>query len=122
MLFRSISGPLTRVWHAELTLSDGSKAIVNGAQMPGGRIDVRFLSNGQVLIAADAGDDIYPSDVRVDHQFDHLYVKASGFLATRPEHQTWLFDYDLRGRRAVARQRVADSGLPPDCPEPPAHQ
>lgn len=109
-------GPPTRQWYTELRLHNGSTVIVSGMQMPGGRIDVRDGASGRESIAANAGDYVYPSDVRVDRQNDHLYVKASG-LAGGLQHQTWLFDYDLRAQRSVARLQVLDNGLPPECTE-----
>jgi hypothetical protein len=112
-------GPDTRRWDTMLTLHNGSTVLVSGMQMPGGRIGVRDCESCRESIAADAGDYVYPSDVRVDRQNDHLYVKASG-LAGGIQHQTWLFDYDLRGQRAVARLQVLDDALPPECPELPA--
>lgn len=72
-------------------------------------------------LAANAGDYVYPSDVRMDHKNDHLYVKASG-LAGGIQHQTWLFDYDLRGQLAAARQQVINDALPPECLELPTRQ
>lgn len=107
-------GPATRQWNTTLTLRHGSTVVVSGMQMPGGRIDVRDGASGRESVAANAGDYVYPSDVRVDPQNDHLYVKASG-LAGGIQHQTWLFDYDLRGQRAVARFQVLDDALPPEC-------
>jgi hypothetical protein len=67
-------------------------------------------------VAANAGDYVYPSDVRINTPDDLLYVKASG-LAGGIRHQTWLFEYDLRGPRLVARQEVVDEALPAECPE-----
>jgi hypothetical protein len=85
-------------------------------QMPGGRIDVRDVASGRESVAANAGDYVYPSDVRVDLQNDHLYVKASG-LGGGIRYETWLFDYDLRGKRAVSRLQVLDDALPLECTE-----
>src|ERR1039458_1385734 len=73
-----VSPPHTREWETPLTLSDGLKVTVSGAQIPGGRIHVRYLTTGRESVAADAGDYVYPSDVRLNAQVDLLYVKASG--------------------------------------------
>ena len=108
--------PHTREWDTVLTLSGGSRVIVSGAQMPGGRIDVRYLTTDRVSVAANAGDYVYPSDVRINRPSDLLYVKASG-LAGGIWQQTWLFEYDLRGHQLVARQQVADDALPAQCRE-----
>jgi hypothetical protein len=51
--------------------------------MPGGRIDVKYLSDGKESVAADTGDYIYPADVRFD-----------------------LFEYDLRTWTANAFARL----------------
>ena len=109
-------GPHTRTWDATLTLTDGSKVVVSGGQLPGGRITVRYLATGRELEAANAGDYVYPSDVRLDPQNNHLYVKASG-LAGGIWSETWLFEYDLRGQRLVARRKVVNDALPTECPE-----
>jgi hypothetical protein len=58
-------------------------------------------------VAADAEDYVYPSDVRVSNQNDLLYIKASG-LAGGVNHETWLFEYDLRNQHLVTRERVSD--------------
>ena len=108
--------PHTREWDTELTLSDGLKVRVRGAQMPGGRINVRYLTTGRELGAANAGDYVYPSDVRLNAQDGLLYVKASG-LAGGIWHETWLFEYDLRRQRLVTRRQVMNDALPAECPE-----
>jgi hypothetical protein len=85
--------------------------------VPGGRISVRFSQDGAELIAANAGDYIYPADVRIDTSADVLYVKASGHRAAGGEAQTWLFEYDLRERRLRNRVLVDPDVLPRECPE-----
>jgi hypothetical protein len=91
--------------------------MVGGAQIPGGRITARY-DTGRELEAANAGDYVYPSDVRFNPQTNLLFVKASG-LAAGIKHETWLFEYDLLRQRLIERRRVADSALPPECPESP---
>lgn len=86
--------------------------------MPGGRITVRNLTTGRESVAANAGDYIYPSDVRFNAQRNLLFVKASG-LAAGINHETWLFEYDLLGQRLVEQRRVEDGVLPSECPESP---
>ena len=107
-----------REWETAVTLSDGSKVMVVGAQMPGGRITVRNLATARESEAANAGDYVYPSDVRFNPQTNLLFVKASG-LAAGVIHETWLFEYDLRGQRRVQRRCVLESALPTECPESP---
>jgi len=115
--------PHTREWDTPLILRDGLRVIVSGADAAGGRIVVKYGYNDQindrVEVAADAGDYVYPSDVRLDVVNELLYVKASGF-AGGVARETILFEYDLRGRRLVRQQRVANDVLPPECPESPA--
>jgi hypothetical protein len=101
-----------------VTLSDGSKVMVVGYQMPGGRITVRYVATSRELEAANAGDYVYPSDVRFNAQTNLLFVKASG-LAGGISQETWLFKYDLLGQRLIERQRVADNVLPTECSESP---
>jgi hypothetical protein len=115
---RKVEGPHTREWETAVTLSDGSKVLVVGAQMPGGTITVRNLTTARESEAANAGDYVYPSDVRFNPQTNLLFVKASG-LAAGIIHETWLFEYDLLGQRLVQRRRVLDSALPTECPESP---
>jgi len=59
--------------------------------MPGGRITARYTTPGRELEAANAGDYVYPSDVRFSMQTNLLFVKASG-LADGITHETWLFE------------------------------
>jgi hypothetical protein len=84
--------------------------------MPGGRINVRDPTSGRESVAADAGDYVYPSDVRLNAQKDRLYVKASG-LAAGIWQETWLFEYDLHSQRLVDCRKVANEDLPAECPE-----
>ena len=107
--------PATRTWDSTTTTSKGSTVRISGAEMPGGRIDVRYVPEGADVVAADAGDYIYPTDVRLDRRSDTLFVKASGITAAFSQPQTWLFEYDLNSRRQIARKRVDPSVLPQEC-------
>lgn len=106
--------PKVRMWDAQLTLRDGSEVVVSGASMAGGLVSIRYKATGQSLVAANAGDYIYPEDVRFDGLRDLLYVKASG-LAGGTWQQTWLFEYDLHAHRLLVRQRVPEKALAADC-------
>jgi hypothetical protein len=108
--------PHTREWDTPITLRDGTRVIVKGTQSPGGRIEVRYTNSGVRKVAADAGDYVYPSDVRVSSQNNLIYVKASG-LTGGINHETWLFEYDLDNQRLVTKQLVSDDVLPAECPE-----
>ena len=110
------ASPHTREWETALTVKDGSKVIVTGAQMPGGRVNVRYPTSGRELVAADAGDYVYPSDIRLDGRSDSLYVKAAG-LAAGIWQETWLFEYDLHNQKPIERRKVASDALPTECPE-----
>ena len=103
----------SRQWDTTLTFSDNEKVLVRGTQSPGGRIDVIYPS-GQDFVAADAGDYVYPSDVRIDVRNDLLYVKCDGLAIFRRE--TWLFEYDLVHQQLLKRQRVVPGVLPAECP------
>jgi hypothetical protein len=80
-------------------------------------VTVTDLGSGARFIAANAGDYVYPYDVRVDKQNDRLYVIASG-LAGGIWQRTVLFQYDLRMHRQTARRGVRDKDLPKACPGP----
>jgi hypothetical protein len=109
--------PHTREWDTALTLSNGLKVVVGGAQFPGGRVNVHYLATGRESVAASPGDYVYPSDVRLNAHDDLLFVKASG-LAGGIRQETWLFEYDLRGQRLMERRQVVNDSLPAECPEP----
>jgi hypothetical protein len=115
---RKVRGPHTREWDTPITLSDGSKVTVLGYQMPGARITARYVTTGRELEAANAGDYVYPCDVRFNAQTNLLFVKASG-LAGGITRETWLFEYDLLGQHLIERLAVTDSALPTECPESP---
>jgi hypothetical protein len=115
---RKVRGPHTREWETPVTLSDGSKVMVVGYQMPGGRITARYLTTGRELEVANAGDYVYPADVRFNGQTNLLFVKASG-LAGGINHETSLFEYDLLSQRLIERRRVSDNTLPRECRESP---
>ena len=106
--------PRTREWDTPLSLPDGLRVVVRGAQVPGGWIVLFYPQTGSTVVAANAGDYIRPSDVRVDLQKGLLYVKAQGVTWAGAE-QTWLFEYDIRQRRLAQRHKVDDRGLPEEC-------
>ena len=87
--------------------------------MVGGGIVVKYEPDGASVIAAQPGDYVYPGDVRVSSGNDRLYVKAHG-AAGGIREETWLYEYDLRARKQLARQLVAPDVLPPECPMPEA--
>jgi hypothetical protein len=107
--------PPTRSWDYRLVTPSGITVLISGAQMPGGRIDLRYQSDGANVVAANAGDYIYPADVRFDRQTERLYVKASGVPAAFGGPQTWLFDFDLARRQQMDRVRVDPTVLPGEC-------
>ena len=108
--------PPTRAWDFTMTTKKGLTVRVRGATMPGGQITVGYIPKGTETVAANAGDYIYPADVRLDPGSDTLYIKASGITAAFSQPQTWLFEYDLNNRRQIARNRVDPSVLPLECP------
>jgi hypothetical protein len=77
-----------------------------GAEMPGGRIDVKYLSDGKESVAADTGDYIYPADVRFDQPGSACTSRQVGCLPPLADPQTWLFEYDLRTWTANAFARL----------------
>lgn len=105
-----------RTWDYTLEIGGESAIQVYGTAVPGGRIDARYQSDGKDEIAADAGDYIYPANVRFDRTGGKLYIKASGIPAVFGGPQTWLFEYDLRQRRQTQREQVDPSVLPQECP------
>ena len=107
--------PPTRAWDYQLVTPGGVTVHISGAQMPGGRIDLRYQSDGTEVVAANAGDYIYPADVRFDGSKDRLFVKASGEPAAFGGPQTWLFEFDLARRQQMDRVRVDPTVLPPEC-------
>jgi hypothetical protein len=109
--------PPTRGWDAELAIAGGSKARVQGADMVGGNITIRYERDGLEVVAVAPGDYIYPKDVRLNDAHDRLYVKASG-AAAGIWAETWLYEYDLLERRQVRRNRVQPDALPPECAMP----
>lgn len=66
-------------------------------------------------MVANAGDYIYPADVRTSADFGRVFVKADG-LAGGLWRETWLFEYDVLKYRQVAKVRVDPAVLPPECP------
>ncbi len=107
----------TRVWETGLKLRDGTEILVRGAQMPGGSIAVFYPAEAREVVAANAGDYIYPSEVRFDFKNDLLYVKAHG-LAGGLSEQTWLVEYDVGQQRVLERRQIRNDILPPECAGP----
>jgi hypothetical protein len=106
----------TRIWNAEITMMNGSKVAIEAASMVGGLVTVTYLASGERLVAANAGDYVYPYDIRINNQHDRLYIVASG-LAGGIWQRTVLFEYDLKVRRQTARHGVKDKDLPTACSE-----
>lgn len=111
--------PPTRAWNDTVMTHMGVAVLVSGAEMPGGKISVHYLPDGKSDVAADAGDYIYPADVRMNRGTDVLYIKASGIPAAFGGPQTWLFAYDLQQKRQTKRVRVDPTVLQKECPELP---
>ena len=72
---------------------------------------------GGTFVAANAGDYIYPSDIRFESADDHLFVRADG-AAAGVWLQTWLFEYDISAQRLLGKVQVDPMKLPPQCPAP----
>ncbi len=98
-------------------LHGGTPERIRGAQAPGGVVLLRWTDTGEEVVAANAGDYVYPSDVRVNVASGLLYVKTSG-LAGGISRQTWLFEYDLRRHHMTHGVRVDDANLPTECAAP----
>ena len=90
--------PPARAWDYTLKTRAGMDIQVSGTQTVGGRIVLKYLADGAQSVAADAGDYIYPSDLRVDHALEKLYIKATGAPAAFGGPQTWLFS--IRSEKA----------------------
>lgn len=107
--------PPTRAWDYSIATRRGVTVHISGAEMPGGRIDLGYLPDGPDIVAADAGDYIYPADVRLDQSREKLYSKASGVPAAFGGPQTWLFEFDLNSRKQIGRARVDPKVLTKEC-------
>jgi hypothetical protein len=101
----------------QVEIAGGARATVEGAQMVGGRITLKYESDGPSVDAAVPGDYIYPSDVRISSKRDRLYVKASGFAAGIRK-ETWLYEYDLQNRKQMRKKLVDPAVLPDECRMP----
>jgi hypothetical protein len=97
-------------------MTNGSKVAINAASMVGGMVTVKYLASGEQLIAANAGDYVYPNDIRINNLADRLYIVASG-LAGGLWQRTVLFEYDLHAHLQIARHGVRDKDLPTACSE-----
>jgi hypothetical protein len=107
--------PPTRGWDYTLKTRAGVSIRVFGADVVGGAIEVEYLADGKKAVAANAGDYIYPADVRFERTNDRLYIKASGRPAAFGGPQTWLFEYDLVSRHQTAHAKVDPTVLPQEC-------
>lgn len=106
------TGSPARTWDYMLKTPEGDAVQITGRQIPGGRIDVRYTASGKEVVAADAGDYIYPTDVRYDN--GQLYVQASG-VPVIGTTQTWVFAYDLEHQRQTGHLRVDPNVLAQEC-------
>jgi hypothetical protein len=107
-----------REWHETVALRDGSEVTLDGADLlPRRIVTATYRPDGHQAIAADAGDYIYPFDLRFDRATDRLYV-ATGGLAGGLFTRYYLFEYDLRARKLITKRRVNERDLPAMCPDP----
>lgn len=106
--------PPVREWDAMLRTSQGRVVRVSGWQAVSGRIVARD-ETGATHVVADAGDYVYPEDVRTSREGDTVFVKARG-LAGGLFDETWLFAYDLLRFKETGKIRVEPTALPPRCP------
>jgi hypothetical protein len=107
--------PPTRGCDAHVITSNGSTVTVTGATMVGGNISVRYEPDGPQVFAAQPGDYVYPTDVRIHARHINLYIKARGAAAGIWD-ETWLYEFDLENRRQVSRALVESTVLSPECP------
>jgi hypothetical protein len=114
-----IRPPSVRAWDATVRTGSGTSVVLSGYQGPGAGIVAKEVRTGEIHVVADAGDYVYPADVRTTADFARVYVKADG-LAGGISRETWLFEYDLTQFRELNRVRVEPSVLPPECPGGPA--
>lgn len=112
----TIGLPPERRWDHAIRVNDGTRVHLTGAENPGGRITLRYMPSDEMRVAVDPGDYIYPSDVRLSAEGARLYVRADGAPAYTSAQQSWLFEYDVAGRRLVAKQQVLPDVLPERCP------
>lgn len=66
--------PPSRGWDYTLKTHAGVPVRVFGSDIVGGEIEVEYLPDGKKAVAANAGDYIYPADVRFERTNDRLYV------------------------------------------------
>jgi len=109
--------PPTREWQSTVSRHDGSSVTVVGYQAPGGKISIQYPQSEALIVAANAGDYVYPRDVRLSRAHDLLYVKVAGLSGGLLE-ETLLYEYDLGGRRTFRVVRVDPAALPPECALP----
>jgi hypothetical protein len=113
---RGIGAEPSRQWHATLRLGDGKTVVVSAFQAPSGAVRLHYSDPGDDVVAADAGDYVYPGDIRWDPAKGLLYVEAQG---ARPvpwdRGETDLFEFDLQTRRHGRQEIVDPAVLPPEC-------
>jgi hypothetical protein len=89
----------SRQWDSTLRLADGRSVVVSAFQAPSGAVRVHYTDSGSDVVAADAGEYVYPSDIRWDPAKGSLYVKAHGVPVLWDKEETDLFEFDLPSKR-----------------------
>jgi hypothetical protein len=102
---------VSRAWRHTMTTRTGVAFTIEGFET-GGRVDLLFLPAREQVVAAEPGDYIYPNDVRFDQSSKRLYVKAAGQPASSFRNEAWLFEYDVKIRKLLARLKVAPDAMP----------
>ena len=104
-----------RQWDSTLRLADGRSVVVSAFQAPSGAVRVHYTDSGSDIVAADAGEYVYPSDIRWDPAKGSLYVKAHGVPVPWDKGETDLFEFDLPSKRHGQHEVVDPTVLPAEC-------
>jgi hypothetical protein len=105
------------VWDETVTLRSGTRVRVVGRTDVIGRINVEY-DGGRTKATLRGGEKSNPSDVRYDAASERLYVKIFGLadLFGKEKFGTWLYEFDVAGRRELESPRVDPAVLPEPCP------
>ncbi|MGA2230801.1 MAG: hypothetical protein ABSH22_07870 [Tepidisphaeraceae bacterium] len=90
-----------RTWDQKLQLANGIQVRIEAMDCAGGNVTATYADDQKWLEVANAGDYVYPKEIRINPATERLFVLAEGVAMPFGWHDTQLFEFDLRMRKQL---------------------
>jgi hypothetical protein len=105
--------PSVHEWAVSLDLGQGLTLRISADQTVGGRFLGQYSDEQPQRVIGNAGDYVYPCDLRIDKGRGIILAKASG-LSGGIAKATILFEFDITSRQLLHAYQVASELFPPE--------